>query len=136
MEEMERKLLRTIAQYMDEKEQALIRQALSTARLAHAGQKRKSGEPYLIHPIAVAQLVADMGMDSETVCAALLHDVVEDTSVSLDSIREDFGEEVAMLVDSVTKLDRLNFFSKSQAQVESMRKIDVYKRQGPIWTAL
>lgn len=123
MEEMERKLLRTIAQYMDEKEQALIRQALSTARLAHAGQKRKSGEPYLIHPIAVAQLVADMGMDSETVCAALLHDVVEDTSVSLDSIREDFGEEVAMLVDSVTKLDRLNFFSKSEAQVESMRKM-------------
>ena len=120
---MERKLLRTIAQYMDEKEQALIRQALSTARLAHAGQKRKSGEPYLIHPIAVAQLVADMGMDSETVCAALLHDVVEDTSVSLDSIREDFGEEVAMLVDSVTKLDRLNFFSKSEAQVESMRKM-------------
>ena len=123
MEEMERKLLRTIAQYMDEKEQALIRQALSTARLAHAGQNRKSGEPYLIHPIAVAQLVADMGMDSETVCAALLHDVVEDTSVSLDSIREDFGEEVAMLVDSVTKLDRLNFFSKSEAQVESMRKM-------------
>ncbi len=123
MEEMERKLLRTIVQYMDEKEQALIRQALSTARLAHAGQKRKSGEPYLIHPIAVAQLVADMGMDSETVCAALLHDVVEDTSVSLDSIREDFGEEVAMLVDSVTKLDRLNFFSKSEAQVESMRKM-------------
>ena len=90
---------------------------------AHEGQTRLSGEPYITHPIAVAQLLADMHLDSQTIVAAILHDVVEDTETSLDEIRQTFGDEVAMLVDAVSKLDQIQFNSRAEAQAESFRKM-------------
>ncbi|HRW38274.1 MAG TPA: HD domain-containing protein, partial [Aquihabitans sp.] len=84
---------------------ALIAQAHELAAAAHEGQSRKSGEPYIHHPLAVARIVADLGLDEETVAAALLHDSVEDTGVTLDELAERFGDDVAQIVDGVTKLD-------------------------------
>ena len=76
------------------------------AERCHEGQKRKSGDPYITHPVAVATILAELGMTGTTLAAALLHDTVEDTAYSLDELRSEFGPEVAMLVDGVTKLDR------------------------------
>jgi RelA/SpoT family (p)ppGpp synthetase len=90
---------------------------------AHAGQKRRSGEPYITHPVAVAQELADMHLDEQAVIAALLHDVVEDTSASLEEVEETFGHEVAQLVDGVSKLDQIRFRSRAEAQAESFRKM-------------
>ena len=117
------RLKKTVENYMSSTDCQLVYDALSVAITAHDGQKRMSGEPYMIHPLDVAQMLAELEMDVSTVCAALLHDVVEDTSVSLEELRNQFGETIAQLVDGVTKLDKLNFFSKSEAQVESMRKM-------------
>ncbi len=100
-----------------------IRRAYDLANAAHADQKRATGEPYIIHPIAAALTVVQLGMDTDTVVAALLHDVVEDTSVSLDEIKKEFGEEVALLVDGVTKLSKIKFVSKEEAQAENVRKM-------------
>ena len=93
------------------------------AKLLHEGQLRKSGEPYLIHPVAVAVILAQLGMDDETLVGGLLHDVVEDTSYTREMLVEDFGEEVALLVDGVTKLGTLKFDSKEVAQAETLRKM-------------
>ncbi|MCC7076682.1 MAG: bifunctional (p)ppGpp synthetase/guanosine-3',5'-bis(diphosphate) 3'-pyrophosphohydrolase [Acidimicrobiia bacterium] len=100
-----------------------ITSAYHLAREAHSEQTRKSGDPYVTHAIAVAGILADLGMDVTTVCAALLHDVVEDTPVSLDELREEFGDEVAAVVDGVTKLDRLRFDTKEAHQAATMRKM-------------
>src|SRR4051812_1144115 len=91
---------------------ALISRAYETAADAHTGQTRKSGEPYVTHPVAVAKIVAELGLDDATVAAALLHDVVEDTGISLVDIEHEFGADVAGIVDGVTKLDRIKFDSK------------------------
>jgi GTP diphosphokinase / guanosine-3',5'-bis(diphosphate) 3'-diphosphatase len=91
----------------------------------HADQRRKSGEEFIIHPVGVAKICASMRLDTETLCAALLHDTVEDTSASLDDVRETFGEEVAQLVDGVTKLTGLTFSSRDEAQAENYRKMMV-----------
>jgi guanosine-3',5'-bis(diphosphate) 3'-pyrophosphohydrolase len=101
----------------------MIVRAAETATLAHAGQTRRSGEPYVTHPIAVASIVADLGLDAQTVAAALLHDAVEDTGVTTEIIERDFGPEVALIVEGVTKLDRLQFDSKEAQQAATVRKM-------------
>jgi len=102
---------------------SLITRAAETATVAHAGQLRRSGEPYITHPIAVAGIVADLGLDAQTVAAALLHDAVEDTGVTTEVIDRDFGPSVALIVDGVTKLDRLQFDSKEAQQAATVRKM-------------
>ena len=93
------------------------------AAKAHANQFRSSGEPYITHPLAVAYILLELGMDTDTICAAMLHDVVEDTDVSLDTIKKLFGQDVAMLVDGVTKLGKIPLFTKEEQQAENVRKI-------------
>ncbi len=102
---------------------SVIERAFSAAEKAHSTQFRKSGEPYITHPLAVAQILADLGIGATTIAAALLHDTVEDTEYTLDLVRNDFGQEVAMLVDGVTKLDKLKFGDNTQA--ETVRKMVV-----------
>lgn len=102
---------------------ALITQAYELAAGAHTGQTRRTGEPYIHHPLSVAQIVADFGLDDVTVAAALLHDAVEDTGVDLDDLTARFGPDVAGIVDGVTKLDRVQFDSKQAQQAASMRKM-------------
>ena len=102
---------------------SLIERAFVAADLAHTGQLRKSGEPYITHPLAVAKILADLGIGSVTIAAALLHDTVEDTDYNLEMLRADFGDEVAMLVDGVTKLDKVKF--GDHAQAETVRKMVV-----------
>jgi len=101
----------------------LVERAFQAAEKAHSEQLRKSGEPYISHPVAVAQILADLGIGATTIAAALLHDTVEDTPYSLEKLRADFGDEVAMLVDGVTKLDKIKFGDSAQA--ETVRKMVV-----------
>lgn len=100
-----------------------IEQAYLFAREAHKDQKRLSGEPYMIHPLAVAKQLVDLGMDSESVMAGLLHDVVEDTPVELSDIRSRFGKEVANLIDGLTKIEKIPFTSREEEQAENVRKM-------------
>ncbi len=102
---------------------ALIRRAYDVAVEAHDGQVRVSGDPYIVHPVAVAAILADLGLDDATLAAALLHDAVEDTAVTLEEVRADFGTEVAAMVDGMTKLDRVRFENKEAQQAASMRKM-------------
>jgi GTP pyrophosphokinase len=102
---------------------SLIERAYAVALVAHVGQTRKSGEPYINHPMSVATIVARQGLDDVTVAAALLHDAVEDTSVSLEDLERDFGSDVRLIVDGVTKLDRLHFDTREEQQAASMRKM-------------
>ena len=102
---------------------ALMTQAFETARAAHSQQSRKSGEGYINHPLAVAKIVADIGLDETTVIAALLHDAVEDTDITVADVERDFGPEVAAIVDGVTKLERIQFDSKEEQQAATMRKM-------------
>ncbi|MGH9153361.1 MAG: RelA/SpoT family protein [Acidimicrobiales bacterium] len=101
----------------------LVERAFDAAARAHVDQVRKSGEAYISHPVAVATIVAELGLDDVTVAAALLHDAVEDTAVTLEEVGRDFGAEVAAIVDGVTKLDRLRFDSREAQQAASMRKM-------------
>ena len=117
-------LIARIRKYHPSTDVSMIRKAYETAKKAHGDQCRKSGEPYIIHPLWVAIILADLEMDKETIAAGLLHDVVEDTRVSEDEIREMFGEEVSLLVDGVTKLGRLSYSSdKLEVQAENLRKM-------------
>lgn len=100
-----------------------IRSAYEYARQMHEGQFRESGEPYITHPLAVAGILVDLGMDTDAICAALLHDVVEDTEATYDDVKKKFGADVANLVDGVTKLDKINLASKEEQQAENIRKI-------------
>ena len=101
----------------------LIMRAYNYAKGAHDGQLRKSGEPYIIHPVEVAYIVSTLELDDYAICAALLHDVVEDTSVTLEDIKTEFGPEIAELVDGVTKLGKIiSYFDKEEEQVENYRK--------------
>ena len=101
----------------------IIVRAYDLAATAHEGQLRRSGEPYISHPLSVARIVADLGLDDTTVAAALLHDVVEDTGIELDDLRRDFGEDLTAIVDGVTKLDGLHFDSREAQQAATMRKM-------------
>jgi len=112
-----------VSAYIDKPDLTLIQKAYVYAAQAHEGQTRLSGEPYLAHPLAVANVLADMNMDEPTVAAGLLHDTVEDTGVTLDEIEELFGEEVADIVDGVTKISQMQFESKAVAQAENIRKM-------------
>ena len=116
------KFLEEILQYKPYNTE-LIGRAYDKARELHDGQLRKSGEPYLVHPIAVAVILAQLGMDDETLVAGMLHDTVEDTPYTREQLVEDFGEDIALLVDGVTKLGSLKFDSKEQAQAENLRKM-------------
>jgi len=101
----------------------VIERAYLVAEKAHRGQMRKSGDPYITHPVAVATILAEIGFEGTTIAAALLHDTVEDTDYSLDQLRRDFGEDVALLVDGVTKLDKVKYGDAAQA--ETVRKMVV-----------
>ncbi|MEI8257061.1 MAG: HD domain-containing protein, partial [Deltaproteobacteria bacterium] len=116
-------LVQRVIKYHPGADVALIERAFDVAEKAHLGQKRKSGDPYFIHPVSVAKLIADLKLDTASLCAALLHDVVEDTKATVEDIRRDFGDEVAFLVDGVTKLSKFNFTSKEDRQAESFRKM-------------
>ncbi len=115
--------LNTLLEYNENYDIDLIGRAYDVAEEMHRGQLRKSGEPYLIHPMAVAEILADLGMDEETIVAGLLHDVVEDTPYTKEELARDFGSEVCLLVDGVTKLGSLKAESKEAKQVENLRKM-------------
>src|SRR3954469_15130829 len=106
-------------------EKSAVEQAFVFACEHHADQRRKSGEDFITHPVGVAKICAGMRLDTETLCAALLHDTVEDTSASLEEVRERFGDEIATLVDGVTKLTGITFTSRDEAQAENYRKMMV-----------
>ena len=118
-----RRLLDTLASYLPDEQIGQIAQAYEFGAAAHEGQSRKTGEPYITHPVAVAQELAEMRLDSEAIMAAILHDTVEDTDASLADIKDQFGSEVALLVDGVSKLDQIQFRSQAEAQAESFRKM-------------
>ncbi|MGM0629548.1 MAG: bifunctional GTP diphosphokinase/guanosine-3',5'-bis pyrophosphate 3'-pyrophosphohydrolase [Pseudomonadota bacterium] len=112
-----------VSEYLPSEQVERIRDAFVVANEAHSSQKRSSGEPYITHPVAVASLLADMRLDCETLMAALLHDVIEDTETSQEDLAERFGATVASLVEGVSKLDKLQFNSKEEAQAENYRKM-------------
>jgi GTP pyrophosphokinase len=116
-------LVRIVRNNHPKSDLSIIERAFIAADLAHTGQVRKSGEPYITHPLAVAKILAELGIGATTIAAALLHDTVEDTDYNLDMLRSDFGDEVAMLVDGVTKLDKVKFGDAAQA--ETVRKMVV-----------
>ena len=109
--------------YLPPEDVERVQEAYDFSFQAHDGQKRRSGEPYITHPVAVAGLLADLKLDSETLIAAILHDVMEDTPISKEEITSRFGAEVAELVDGVSKLDQIQFGSRAEAQAESFRKM-------------
>jgi len=115
--------LERAASYLPADQLALLRRAWKVGADAHEGQTRKSGEPYITHPVAVAQVLAELGLDAETLIAAILHDTIEDTPLTHAEIVADFGESVAELVEGVTKLDKLHFRDRQEAAAESFRKM-------------
>lgn len=116
-------LLQSIQETKRTYDMDMITRAYHCAEEAHKDQKRQSGEPYIIHPIAVAMILVELGMDSETISAGLLHDVVEDTFISLEELRRQFGPDVALIVDGVTKLTKMTFSTKEDRQAENVRKM-------------
>jgi GTP pyrophosphokinase len=117
------RILRSLRQTNPRADVALVERAYQVAKKAHEGQVRKSGEPYITHPLAVAEILVELGIGAKTIAAALLHDTVEDTDYTLDAVRRDFGDEIALLVDGVTKLDKLKY--GDDAQAETVRKMVV-----------
>ncbi len=109
--------------YMSADERSMLTRAYRFASAAHEGQKRKSGEPFIVHPIEVGVILADLRMDAETVCAALLHDTVEDTDITADVVEEEFGSDVRQLVEGVTKITRIEVESLSDEQAATFRKM-------------
>ena len=116
-------LKKTLETYLPPEQIARIEQAYTTAKNAHEGQVRSSGEPYITHPVAVAHILADMKLDHETIMAALLHDVVEDTPINAEQLNSLFGETITHLVLGVTKLDKLQFHDHKEAQAANFRKM-------------
>src|SRR5690625_903095 len=118
-------IIHKVEEYMPENDVAFVQKAYDYAEKAHRGQTRKSGEVYIIHPVQVAGILADLEMDHETIAGGFLHDVVEDTDVTLEDLEETFNSEVAMLVDGVTKLGKIKYKSKEALQAENHRKMFV-----------
>jgi GTP diphosphokinase / guanosine-3',5'-bis(diphosphate) 3'-diphosphatase len=118
-------LVDKVRAYQPNADVAMLKRAYDYSRVAHEGQKRKSGDPYFVHPASVAGIITDLRLDAASVCAGLLHDVVEDTLATLTDIDREFGPEVAELVDGVTKLSKINFVSKEDRQAENFRKMVV-----------
>lgn len=115
--------LERAASYLNDEQRAMLRRAWAVGAAAHVGQSRKSGEPYITHPVAVAQILAEQGLDVETLVAAILHDTIEDTPLTRAEVAAQFGETVAELVDGVTKLDKVRFANRQEAAAESFRKM-------------
>jgi GTP pyrophosphokinase len=118
-------LIQRVKAYQPTVDPELIQRAYDYSFRMHAGQTRKSGQPYIVHPVGVAGILADLRLDAASVCAGLLHDVVEDTLATTDELQKEFGVEVAELVDGVTKLSKINFTSKEDRQAENFRKMVV-----------
>ncbi|HEX8795077.1 MAG TPA: bifunctional (p)ppGpp synthetase/guanosine-3',5'-bis(diphosphate) 3'-pyrophosphohydrolase, partial [Polyangiaceae bacterium] len=118
-------LIERVRSYQPSADSELIQRAYDYSFKMHAGQTRKSGQPYVVHPVSVAGIIADLRLDAASVCAGLLHDVVEDTLATTADITKEFGTEVAELVDGVTKLSQINFTSKEDRQAENFRKMVV-----------
>ena len=117
------KMLTYVTEYAKKSNVPLLRRAYEFSLEAHKKQRRYSGEPYFDHLINVAQILAELRMDSTTIAAGLLHDSVEDTGIHLDEVEENFGSEIALLVDGVTKIGELKFESREQRQAETFRKM-------------
>src|SRR5919199_3066247 len=123
------KLLTDVAEYNPEVDRDLLERAFAFACGAHEGQQRRSGEDFIHHPLGVARILAGLHLDDATLAAALVHDVVEDTDAPIEHVRAEFGEEVARLVEGVTKLTRIQFQSREHAQAENYRKMIVAMAQ-------
>ena len=124
-ESLVEELLASIETYNSGVDRDLIRRAFAYAERQHRGQLRRSGEDFIHHPYGVARICAELHLDEQTIAAALLHDVVEDTATELDELRSEFGTEIAQLVEGVTKLTRTQFKSREQAEAENYRKMIV-----------
>ena len=124
-------LIAEVAEYNPDVDRELLTRAFRFAAKAHEGQQRRSGEEFIHHPYSVARICSELQLDDETIAAALLHDVVEDTEVTLDEVTAEFGEEIAQLVDGVTKLTRVHFQSREQAEAENYRKMILAMAQDP-----
>jgi guanosine-3',5'-bis(diphosphate) 3'-pyrophosphohydrolase len=118
-------IIARVAKYDANANFALIEKAYKYAEMAHKGQTRISGEPYIIHPVEVALILTEIEMDTASICAALLHDVIEDTNMSYLNVEQEFGKEIALIVDGLTKLSRIQFQSREEAQAENLRKMFV-----------
>ena len=116
-------LLDRVSSYQPSADLELIRRAYAFAETAHAGQFRKSGDPYVVHPLSVAHVISELRLDADSICAGLLHDCVEDTSATVDDITKLFGANVAFLVEGVTKLGKVQWHTKEEAQAENFRKM-------------
>lgn len=123
MDELFKRLSDRIEQTNKQYDMERIERAYRLAERAHEGTLRRSGEPYIIHPVSAAVILVELGMDTDSIVAALLHDVVEDTDVTLDEIKKEFGQDVALLVDGVTKVGRIPFSSREHQQAENVRKM-------------
>ena len=116
-------LIEEVAAYLKPEDVAAVKVALEFSAAAHQGQTRQSGEPYVSHPIAVARILTPLHLDAQAIIAALLHDVVEDTDISIDNVAEAFGKPVAEMVEGLSKLDKLQFETQEDAQAENFRKM-------------
>src|SRR5947207_10494362 len=124
-------LIGEVTAYNPDVDRDLLARAFRFASRAHEGQERRSGEAFINHPFGAAKICANLRLDDETIAAALLHDVVEDTNVGIDEVRAEFGDEVAHLVEGVTKLTRIQFQSREHAEAENYRKMIVAMAQDP-----
>src|SRR5262245_53900896 len=111
-------LIAEVSAYIPDADSDLLRRAFEFAARAHEGQQRRSGEEFILHPFGVAKICAELHLDEQTIAAALLHDVVEDTETDIADVRAEFGDEVAKLVEGVTKLTRISFQSREQAEAD------------------
>ncbi|HVH52411.1 MAG TPA: HD domain-containing protein [Gaiellaceae bacterium] len=118
-------LLAELDHYETPVDRELVTRAFRFAAAAHEGQQRQSGQDFIEHPVGAAKICAELRLDDQTVAAALLHDVVEDTDTDIDDVRAEFGDEITRLVDGVTKLTRIQFQSREQAEAENYRKMVV-----------
>ena len=128
-EDLVEELIAEVEAYNSEVDKELVKRAFEAAERAHEGQTRRSGEEFIYHPLGVARICAELHLDEQTIAAALLHDVVEDTGADLEEIRSDFGAEISQLVEGVTKLTRITFQSREQAEAENYRKMIVAMAQ-------
>jgi GTP diphosphokinase / guanosine-3',5'-bis(diphosphate) 3'-diphosphatase len=130
-EDLVEELIAEVEAYNPDLDRDLVRRAFEFAERAHAGQTRRSGEEFILHPLGVARICAELHLDEKTIAAALLHDVIEDTGAELSELRTEFGDEIAQLVEGVTKLTRITFQSREQADAENYRKMIVAMAQDP-----